>query len=257
MELRHVGAEVGIALVRADDETAGLRHRKIRACHPGLGTQEIGSRRLPLPLRKIMNVIVAGLRSDRLRKHLGDVATQLMHRWHDDMAWWIVIKLLDALAKVGLYHLYTTPFEEGTHVAFLGQHRFALDERLGPARREDIVDDLVVLGGVAGPVHMRAVLLRARFELLEIVGEMRKHVLFDLGSEGAQLLPFRNAMRLAVPLEPQIPKPPVMEFLVRPGGNEFGGCLRMVDPFHARSPLRICAMWMKRISRPSRSAQPF
>src|SRR5262249_44856004 len=127
----------------------------------------------------------------------------------------------------------------------------------GPSRRENLVDDLVVLGGVAGPVHMRPVLLRACLELLEIVRQMRKGVLFDLGCENAQLLPFRNCARLAVALESEIPKPPVVEFLVGLGGDEFRGCLGMIDPLHARSPLRICAIWMKRMSRPTRSAQPF
>src|SRR6516164_8617076 len=98
MERRYVGAEVGITLIGADDKAAGLRNGKIRACHPGLGTQEIGPRRPPLRLRKIMNIIVAGLRSDRSCKHLGDVATQLMDRRDDDMAGRLVIKLLDTLA---------------------------------------------------------------------------------------------------------------------------------------------------------------
>src|SRR6516162_1948891 len=204
-----------------------------------------------------MDVIVARLRPDRSRKDRGDVATELMDRRHDDVAGRLVVELLDALAEIGLDHLDVTPFEEGAHVAFLGQHRFALDERLDAPHRKNLVDDLVVLSGVAGPVYMRAVLFRACLEFLEIVGETRKRVLLDLGCEGAQLLPFRNATCLAIPLEPQIPKPPVMEFLVGLGGDEFGGCLGMIDPLHARSPLRICAIWIKRISRPTRSAQPF
>ena len=82
-------------------------------------------------------------------------------------------------------------------------------------------------------------------------------MLLDLGGEVAQLLPFRNAMCLAVALESEIPKPPVVEFLVRLGGDEVGGRLGMIDPLHARSPFRIWAIWIKRMSSPSRSAQPF
>jgi hypothetical protein len=41
---------------------------------------------------------------------------------------------------------------------------------------------------------------------------MRERVLLDLRGKAAQLLPFRNAVRLAVTLEPQIPQPAVMEF---------------------------------------------
>ena len=64
-------------------------------------------------------------------------------------------------------------------------------------------------------------------------------------------------MCLAVTLEPEIPKPPVVEFLVLLGGDEVGGRLGMIDPPHARSPFRIWAIWIKRMSSPSRSAQPF
>ena len=118
-----------------------------------------------------MDILVAGLRPDRPRKHRGDVTTQFMDRRHDDVARRFVVELLDALPEIGLDHLDIAPFEERAHVAFLGQHRLALDQRFGAARRQDVEDDLVVLGGVARPVHLGAVLLRPCFELLEIVGE--------------------------------------------------------------------------------------
>ena len=40
---------------------------------------------------------------------------------------------------------------------------------------------------------------------------MGKRVFLDRGGERAQLLPFRNALALAVALVPQIPQPPVVE----------------------------------------------
>jgi hypothetical protein len=89
------------------------------------------------------------------------------------MARRFVVELLDALAEVGLGHLNVALFEEPAQVAFLGQHRLALDERFWPACRQDIVDNLIVLGGVARPIHLGAVLPRPRFELLEIVGKAR------------------------------------------------------------------------------------
>src|SRR5215207_10076070 len=82
-------------------------------------------------------------------------------------------------------------------------------------------------------------------------------MLLDLRGEAAQLLPFRDAVCLAIALEAKVPEPPVMEFLVFLGLDEAGGSLGVVDAFHARSPLRIWAIWMKRMSSPSRSAQPF
>src|SRR4029450_13673776 len=110
MQFRYVGAEVGIALVGADHEAAGLRNRKIRAGHAGLGTQKIRSRRPPLRLRKIMDVIVARLRPDRSHKDSGDVAPELVDRWHDNVTRRLVVELLDALAEIGLYYLDVAPF---------------------------------------------------------------------------------------------------------------------------------------------------
>src|SRR5262245_38916450 len=98
MEFRNVGTEVGIALVGADHEAAGLRNGKVRTGHAGLGTQKIWSRRPPLRLREVMDVIVARLRPDRSRKDVGDVATQFMDRRHDDVAGRLIVELLDALA---------------------------------------------------------------------------------------------------------------------------------------------------------------
>ena len=129
----------------------------------------------------------------RSGEHLGHVAAQLVHRRHDDVAGRLVVELLDALAEVGLDHLDAAVLEEGPHVAFLGQHRLALDQRARRAR-QDVEDDLVVLGRVARPVHVRAVLDRVALELLEIVGEMGERVLLDRGGQRAQLFPFRNAI---------------------------------------------------------------
>ena len=138
---------------------------------PASAFKKIRASRPTLRFRKIVDIVVAGLRSDRPRKHRRDIATQLMDRRHHDVARRFVVELLDALAEIGFDHLDIAPFEERAHVAFLGQHRLALDQRLGAARRQNVEHDLVVLGGVACPVHLGAVLLRACFELLEIVGE--------------------------------------------------------------------------------------
>ena len=43
------------------------------------------------------------------------------------------------------------------------------------------------------------------FELLEIIREVRKRVLLDLRGEVTQLLPFRDAVCLAIAFEPEIP----------------------------------------------------
>jgi len=58
---------------------------------------------------------------------------------------------------------------------------------------------------------------------------MGERVLLDRRGEGAQLLPFGNAMHLAVALLPQIPQPLVMHLLVLGRRNETRGGLRLVD----------------------------
>ena len=94
---------------------------------------------------------------------------------------------------------------------------------------QDVVDDLVMLGGVARPMHMDAVRPRIGLELLEIFVEMRERVFLDGGGKRAKLLPFGNAMHFAVALLAQIPEPLVMHFLVFGGGNEARGRFRLVD----------------------------
>ena len=91
------------------------------------------------------------------------------------------------------------------------------------------MDDLVVLGGVAGPMHLDAVRFRIGLELLKILVEMSERVLLDRRGERAQLLPFGNAMHLAVALLPQIPQPLVMHLLVLGRGNEARGGFRLID----------------------------
>ena len=88
---------------------------------------------------------------------------------------------------------------------------------------------LVVLRGVARPMHVHAIRPRIRLELVEIFVEMGERVLLDRGGERAQLLPFGNAVHLAVALLPQIPEPLVMHFLVLGRGDEPRRRLRLID----------------------------
>jgi hypothetical protein len=67
------------------------------------------------------------------------------------------------------------------------------------------VDDAVVLGGIAGPMHVNAVRARVGLELFEVFVEMRERVFLDGGGEEPKFLPFGNAVHLAVTLLPEIP----------------------------------------------------
>src|SRR5271169_2891453 len=78
-------------------------------------------------------------------------------------------------------------------------------------------------------MHVNAVRARVVLELLQILVEMSERVLLDRRGERAQLLPFGNAVHLAVALLPQIPQPLVVHLFVLGRGNEARGRLRLVD----------------------------
>src|SRR5258708_10338556 len=145
------------------------------------------------------------------------------------MAWVLVVKLLDAFAEIGLDHLNP----DGSHVvpeaALLSQHRLAFDQRCGTVVAQDAVHDLVMLGGVACPMHMDPVRSRIGLELVEILVEMGERVLLDRRSERPKLLPFWNAVHLAVTLLPQIPEPLVVHLLMLGSGDETLGSLLLGD----------------------------
>src|ERR1700675_4436974 len=86
-----------------------------------------------------------------------------------------------------------------------------------------------MLGGVACPMHVDPVRPRIGLELVEILVEMGERVLLDRRSERPKLLPFGNAVHLAVALLPEIPEPLVMHLLVLGRGDEARGGLRLVN----------------------------
>src|SRR6516162_2271965 len=158
VQLRYVGRKVGIAFICADDEAAVLGDRKIGTSHPGVGAEKIRSRVLPHGLGKVMHIVVARVRPDRPGKYRRNVAAQLMHCGDYNMTRWLVIELLDAFAKIGLDYLDSPRLQKRPHVTFVGQHRFALNQRFGAMPSKDVIDDLVVLAGVAHPMYVGAVL---------------------------------------------------------------------------------------------------
>src|SRR6516225_1806969 len=120
-----------------------------------------------------MHVVVARFRSYSPSEYGRNVATQLVHRRDDNMTWRLVVELLNAFAKVGFDHLNSTGLQKRPHLALVGQHGFAFDQRFGVVRGEDVIDGLIVLTGVARPMDVRPVLDRLSLELLEIISKMR------------------------------------------------------------------------------------
>src|SRR3981081_3943159 len=86
-----------------------------------------------------------------------------------------------------------------------------------------------MLGGVACPMYVDPVRSRIGLELVEILVEMSERVLLDRRSERPKLLPFGNAVHLAVALLSQIPEPLVVHLLMLGSGDEARGSFLLVD----------------------------
>ncbi len=257
MQRRHRRAQIGVALVGADHDRAGLRHREVGAGHAGFRVEEVGPRGDPRVLAQVMGIVVVRIGAEGAGEHLGDIAAQLVHRRHHDVARRLVVQLLDALAEIRLDDVDPAPRQIRPQFALVGQHRLALDQGLGLVVGQDLMDDAVVLLGVQRPMNMRAVLLGVVLELQEVVRQVGERVLLDGRRQVPEFVPLGHRVALAIALHPQVPQALVVEGLVFLLSDEVRGGFGMVDAFHARAPLRICAMWMNLISRPSRSAHPF
>jgi hypothetical protein len=105
-------------------------------------------------------------------KKLGHIRAQFMHGRHDHVARVLVIQLLDALAEIRFHHRDAARLDVLAHLAFIGEHGFAFDERGETALGHQLVDDLVVLLGGCSVMHDHAVRLGLSNELVEIIGEM-------------------------------------------------------------------------------------
>ena len=123
--------KIGVALVRADDDRARLRDREIAAGHAGrLLAHEVRPRMHALAFGEVVDVAVVRIGADGSAEHLGDVGAQLVDRRHDHVARVLVVELLDALAEIGLHHRRCRAVPRIlAHLAFVGEHRLALDER--------------------------------------------------------------------------------------------------------------------------------
>src|SRR3984885_15657681 len=78
---------------------------------------------------------------------------RLVDRWADDVPWRLIVQLLNALAEVGLRDANTSPLEERTQFTFLRQHRLGLDQRVDSLFGEDVIENLIVLVSIPGPMH--------------------------------------------------------------------------------------------------------
>ena len=91
-----------------------------------------------------------------LVEQLADLFLLDVNRRQHDVAGRLVPQLHDPFAQVGVDDFDAVPLQVRIQVAFFGEHRLALDELLHAVSLQDLQHDLVVLGGIAGPVHVGA-----------------------------------------------------------------------------------------------------
>ena len=186
------------------------------------------------------------------------VESELVDGGHNDVARRLVGELLDAFAEVRFGDLDAALLEVGRHAALLLEHRLALDQRLDPVRLEYVVDDRVVLLGVAGPVDVRAELGRVGLELFEVLVQVRERVLLDLRCQLAEFLPLRHAGDGLVAVLAHPPDEAVVGGLMLLQRDEARGPPFGIDGTgHGEPPFRIWAMWMTFIGSFRRSITPF
>ena len=216
------------------DEPSALRE--------SMRLEVIRPRVLALAFGQVGDVVIRRVGADAAAEDFGDVAAQLVHGRHHDVARRLVVELLDALAQIGLDDFDAAVFQEGPHLALVGQHRLALHQQRGLVRGHDLEHDLVVLGGVACPVHDGAIGLRVALELQQVVAQIRQRVFLDRRREQAKRFPLGHRLALAVALLAQVPQALVVEVGVVLRRDELRRGLGVVDALHSLAPFSTWAM---------------
>src|SRR5580658_2354416 len=146
VQRRRIGGQVRVSLIGADRYGAGLGDGEIATGKARVRVQNDRAGRLWLRIGKVMNVVVVGIRAQFAREHLGDITSGFVYRWAYDVAWRLVVELLDPLAEIGFSHLDAGGAHIFIKAAFVGEHRLGLDQSPRASGTKDVVDDPIVLG---------------------------------------------------------------------------------------------------------------
>ncbi len=145
-----------------------------------------------MPARRFGQVVRIGgslLGPQMLVKRLAHLLLLDVDGRQHDVAGRLVAQLHDPFAQVGVDHLDAVLLQIRIQVALFGQHRLALDDSLHLVLLQNLEHDLVVLLGVCRPMHVNPTLRGLLLKLLQVFGQPRQRVRFDLCSQLAQLLP--------------------------------------------------------------------
>ena len=110
-----------IAFVGTHHYVARLGHTKVATRHACPCLHKLVAQVLSCTACKVCWVVIAVLLAYALLlKHAAYLLALKMYSGHNDVAWFLMQQLQDALAKVGLYHVYSVLLEKGVHAALLG-----------------------------------------------------------------------------------------------------------------------------------------
>src|SRR5438552_3389961 len=189
---RQRGAEVRIALVRADHYASRGGDGEVHAGEAGLGSQELLAQVRARRLRELLRIGEAARRPQLVVEQLPDRLLLAMDGRHHDVGRRLAAELHDPLAEVRIHHLDALRLEVLVEMALLGEHRLALHQARHADLAQDPVHDAVVLVGIARPVDPRPRGDGVALELFQVFGQLRERVRLDLRSQAAQLFPLRD-----------------------------------------------------------------
>ena len=119
---------------------------------PALRTEESLPQMVTRFVRKIRWVRCTLGRADVLVHRLANFFFLDMNGWQHNVAWRLFTQLNQPLAQIGIDDFQSTRDQIRVQMTLLSEHRLALNNSLHPVRLQDVVDDLIVLFGIGGPV---------------------------------------------------------------------------------------------------------
>ena len=192
MKIRKRGAEIGVALIRDDDEASGFGDGEVDAGESSFGFQESISKVSARDVGQLGRIIEVPGASHFLRKENAYLRTSQMNRGHHDMAGGLAPELHDSLTEIRVDDFDALGFQVGIEPTFLGEHRFALHDMANAAVQQEARDDLVVLARISRPMNDGSSGGRILFKLAPELWEFGQRGSLDRAGLFAKSLPVRH-----------------------------------------------------------------
>lgn len=229
-------AEICVAFVCADDETAGFGDGKVNAGESCVGVAEALAKVIACGFGEVFGVRGALFSAEVFVEAFSDLFLADVDGGEDDVTGRFFAELDDAFAEVSVDDLDSVVFEERIEMAFFGEHGLAFHKSVHVVGLQDGEDDTIMFFGVGGPVNDGTECSGAGFELFEVVGHLRLSVSFDCGRSFSEEFPLGDAGGHAVSFFTNKPESAVVPAGAIAVGSEGFGKGRMG---HRRSPVVV------------------